>query len=183
MKLTLIRGPVSYPVSLEQAKDYCRIEDDDSDVLIRQFMRLAVEHCENVTGRRFLSQQWRLDLDAFEREIKLPYPNLISVDSIEYYDTQNTLQTLSTDYYDVSGVGEIGKITEKNGYYFPSTYLKPEAVQIGFTCGYADVEKVPECVKSAINTVIWNLYTSRGGDMDAKLVEHLLGPVIMRGFV
>lgn len=183
MKLTLITGPGRYPVTLDEVKDYCRIEDNDSDSLLKMMIRQAVEHAENITGRKFISQQWRLDLDDFSNEITLPYPALISVDSVQYYDNNNSLQTLSADYYDVAGVGSLGVITRANGYTYPSVYPRPEAVRITYTCGYQDFEQVPEDVRAAIKTIVWHLFNDRGGDLHKGLVEWMLGKEIMRGFV
>src|SRR5579872_3816685 len=59
--------PVVEPVSLEQAKAFCVIDqsftlDDD---LINGFISLARLEAEKYTRRAFFNQQWRLSLDRF----------------------------------------------------------------------------------------------------------------------
>ena len=162
MTLTRLSAPASLPIVLDDVKEFCRVEDTDNDTLLTAFMSSAVELAENETGQRFISQQWRLDLGGFDSEIVLPYPKFASVDSIQYYDTANALQTLSSDYYDADGVGAVGRISLAYGYTYPSVYPRPDAVQITFTCGDA-IANVPQSAKDAMRTICL-LYTSDAAD-------------------
>lgn len=185
MKTALIQGPERYPVTLGQVKEYCRIEDSSSDVMLMDFLRLAVEMVENIAGRKIISQKWKLSLDSFSEVIELPYPSLISVDSVKYFDSENQIQILSTDIYNVVGSGTVGSIALDCNASFPAIYSKPEAVEIEFTCGYSDVEKVPECIKSAIYTVVWDMFNARGEGVSNQIksvVEYLLGSVMIKRF-
>lgn len=182
MNLTLITPPTALPINLEDVKTFCRVEDSDNDEILIRFMRSGVELAENYTERRFISQVWRMDIDKFEDNIYLPYPNLISVDSIQYYDNLNVLQTLDSSFYDVSGVGGAGRVSLALGSSYPSTYSRPEAVQITFTCGYGDASAVPYSLRDAISTMVWFLFDGRGNQLDKPFLNYLLGPHIMRGF-
>lgn len=179
MNLTLITPPVGYPVTLDEAKDYCRVDINDEDTLVSSLIGAAVTHAESITGRRFVSQQWRMDIEKFTSEILLPYPNLISVDSIAYYDTANAQQTLNSSIYDVNGIGHIGSVKASYGQSFPSVYPRDDAVQITFTCGYS---AVPEGIKTAVNAIVSQLYYCRGERLDNDFVCAMLGPYILRGF-
>ena len=181
MTLTRLSAPASLPIVLDDVKEFCRVEDTDNDTLLTAFMSSAVELAENETGQRFISQQWRLDLGGFDSEIVLPYPKFASVDSIQYYDTANALQTLSSDYYDADGVGAVGCITLAYGYTYPSVYPRPDAVQITFTCGDV-IANVPQSAKDAMHTMCWFLFDGRGDQLDRPFLNYLLSPHVMRGF-
>lgn len=183
MYLTRITAPARQPVSLDEIKQFCRIEDSSSDQLLYSFILNATESIENETGRKIISQTWRLDLDEFDSEISIPYPNLLSLDSIQYYDNSNTLQTLAASYYAVYGIGGIGKVKEASGYSFPSTYPREKAVQITFTCGYGGITAVPEGIKNAIKTLVYYYYDNRGESVNRELLNLLIAPYCVRGFV
>lgn len=181
MNLTLVSPPEALPINLDEVKAFCRVEDSDNDEILTRFMRSAVELAENETQRRFISQQWRLDINNFEKEIALPYPGLLSVDSVQYYDSANVLQTLDASVYDVGGVGNAGYMTLAYGQSFPTIYPRPEAIQITYTCGYGAASAVPHSLKEAISTIAWFMFDGRGHQLDKPFLNYLLGPHIMWG--
>jgi uncharacterized phiE125 gp8 family phage protein len=182
MYLTRLTAPDTEPLSLDEVKEFCRIDDSDSDLLLDSFIKTAIELVENTTGKRLISQKWRMDLEKFGIEIKIPYPPLASIDSIDYYDTANILQTLSVEEYEVHGIGNIGLVLPTYGYSFPSVYPREKAVQVSFTCGYSNASQMPEALKNAIKTLVYYMYDSRGKSVDQTFLNILLGPYIMRGF-
>jgi len=182
MNLTLVSPPVALPVNIDDVKAFCRVEDTDNDSLLTTFMNSAVELAENETSRRFMQQQWQLDLDSFKDQIWLPYPSLLSVDSVSYYDSTNVLQTLDSSFYNVDGMGNVGCITLAYGYSYPATYPRPDALKITYTCGYSSLSAVPQSLKDAIATMVWFLFDGRGEQLDKPFLNFLLGPHIMRGF-
>lgn len=182
MNLTLVSAPTGYPVNIEEVKAFCRVEDNDNDEILTTFLKSAVELAENETGRRFMPQQWRLDLDKFEDKIWLPYPNLISVDSFKYYDSANALQDVDSEVYNAGSVDGVGCITLAYNQNYQQSYQRPDAVQITYTCGYSNLTDIPTSLKNAINTITWFLFDDRGAKIDSKMLGYLLGPHIMRGF-
>lgn len=64
MTSTLIAGPGEEPVSLAEAKTWCRIDADDEDGLVNALIAAARLHVESLTGRALVTQTWRLTLDA-----------------------------------------------------------------------------------------------------------------------
>lgn len=182
MKPTLVTGPQFNAVALDELAHFLRVEEDDDNPLLRSFLDFATDKAESITGRRLAQQTWRLDLEKFESEIILPYPPLISVDSIIYYDSNNVQTTLDTSYYEVTGISHIGKIKPNYGYTYPSTYPKTDAVQITFTCGYTGAELIPEGIKNGIKSVVWQMYDTRGEKIDDNFFNFLFGPYTLRGF-
>jgi hypothetical protein len=82
-----------------------------------------------------MTQVWKLYLDSSEvREyIELNKSPLISVDSVQYYDAENALQTLNANQYERDIVGDPCRIRVPS---WPTVYDRMNAVCITFTCGY-----------------------------------------------
>lgn len=184
MYYTRLSAPASKPVTAKEVADFLRMELEEIDDLITSFIDNAVEQVESITGQRLISQQWRLDLERFPvGEISLRYPPLVAVDTIQYYDSNNTLQTLPTAEYEAATPGGYGVVRNAAGYpSWPATYNRMNAVQVTYTCGYTDADAVPQGLKNAIKTIVWHLDDSRGESIDRKFLKSLLGPHMRRGF-
>lgn len=152
--------PVEQPVSLELARMQCQIDADitDEDALIDGMIKAAVDYCEKATGRALITQEKQY-IGCFSSVIEL-MPNLLSVESIKYIDTNGTEQTLSADQYynDIASV--IGKVIKIGTY--PSTQAThPQPVTISFTCGYGDADAVPDSIKQCILMLVGHWYRNR----------------------
>lgn len=84
------------------------------------------------------------------QRIDLPFPPLQFVDSIKYYDTLGTLQTLNAAAYLVDAISEPGCITPAPSMSWPDTQQRVNAVQIRFTAGYGNAADVPKNIKEWI---------------------------------
>lgn len=65
MPLILVSGPVAEPISLIEAKEHLRVDVNDDDVLISSLITAAREYAESICRRVFVTQRWKLVLDAF----------------------------------------------------------------------------------------------------------------------
>ena len=94
--------------------------------------------------------------------VELPKPPLVSVDTVAYLDSQGASQTLTsgTDFI-VDVAREPARIAPAYGKYWPSTLPQIDAVQISFTCGYADAASVPQGIKTWMLIRIGTLYENR----------------------
>lgn len=66
--LQQLTAPAVEPVTLAEMKAHLRVEITDDDDLIQGLTAAAREQVEDVTGRRLITQQWRLFLDRFTKE-------------------------------------------------------------------------------------------------------------------
>jgi uncharacterized phiE125 gp8 family phage protein len=117
--------PNTEPVSLDEAKNFLRVTNDNDNDLITGLIVAAREYCEMFTSRSFVNKGYRQSLDAppyftdsmvsqqsyppayyalpqyattlwnYSQMIKLMRSPVVSVDSIKYTDTNNAEQTLS----------------------------------------------------------------------------------------
>lgn len=176
----LVTPPAGLPVSLAEAKNLLKIDDDltEDDALVTGLIASATEFAEIFQSRKLMTQTWELCLPFFPscQQIELPYPPLQSVTWIKYVDYYDgTTQTWDPSLYEVSHKGVCGFIRPVIGQSFPIAKDTLEAVTIRFVCGYGDNQAdVPEVTRLAIQMHVKLLYDYRGDNVDLKAVESLL---------
>lgn len=153
MATRLIAGSIELAVSMVDAKNTLRIEQDDTslDSTIEIWIRAITRECEHQLGRALINQQWRASLSSISGVIVLVNPPLVSVDSFKFYDSDNSLQTLDPADYQVDLVSEPGILTPAVGRSWPALYARADAVAIDYTVGYgATSTDVPAAAKQYI---------------------------------
>src|SRR5262245_2347916 len=112
MGVGIITAPTTPVLSLDEAKAHLRIAsaDDEQDDIVEACVQAASDECENWTGRKFVDQVWKLVLDEFpaDGDIIIPFPPLIEVQSVGYYDTDGNLVALDAANYYVDTFSEPG---------------------------------------------------------------------------
>lgn len=167
------------PVDLAEMKLHLRVDHSDDDDIIAQMMLAATAWAENFQNRTYINRERTLALDEFASEITIPYPPLISVDSVAYIDTDGVEQTLAAAYYRVDTAAEPGRITEAYGYNWPLIRHCTGAVTITYTAGYGEAADVPEDIKAAVKLIVGHLYAGRGdsgGEQIPQSARLLLWP-------
>ena len=212
LDLELATAPTVAPIALNDAKAHLRLEldDDDEDAEIQLLINAAVSELDGHTGRLgrcLVQQQWTYYLDRFPwrrgrghgdrmrpardwREIPIPLPPLISVDSVTYLDTNGAMQTLATSVYSVM-TGKRSSIVLNPNQDWPDTEEdQARAVTITFKAGYAtgaepDPTTVPASIRAALLLLVGDLYENREGQLitdsratliDNPAVDRLLTP-------
>lgn len=168
MGLTLITPPAGYPVSLDEAKAQCRVEDDASDGLINSLIAAATEHVEIYTGRAIITQTWKLTLDAFTDSIMLAKGTVASVTYVKYYDVDGVEQTVSADDYTVDISSDPQWIVVNSDASWPSTLDGINAVNITFVAGYSTI---PPSFKHAILLLIGQWYDNRSDVTERQMIS------------
>ncbi len=176
------------PITVDQAKAHCRVDIDDDDELFAIYITAARQYCENITGRAFIQQTWRLSRDSFPGygidrgtqirgphqigfyrlrrwrmpAIVLPRPNLIAVSSVTYLDLTGSRQTLDSSLYNVDSDAEPARVSPIRGSFWPFALEEPGSVQVIYTSGYgADAAAVPATLQLAILQLVAHWYENR----------------------
>lgn len=141
----------------------CPSVNTTSDPQLSALITTAREVAELWLNRALITSQWRLTLDHFPHwpcdEIRLPRPNLLSVESVKYRDWIGSEQTLSTDVYSVDTASLPGRITRNYAQIFPPTLPQKNAVTVDFTAGYGVTRaSVPQAIKQGMLLLIGELY-------------------------
>ena len=156
------------PLGVAQTKTHLRFGSAAEDGLIENWILAARQHFEQQTGRQLVTATWDVWLDGFPcgSVIELPHPPLLTVTSVKYYDTTNTLQTwAATNYVVQAPAGPYaarGQVEVASGVSWPSTTWRQDAVKIRYTAGYGSrPDDVPEIVRTALYLLVGHFWTNR----------------------
>ena len=117
--LFTITAPTQEPVTLQEVKEYLRVDDSTDERIIRPFIETARRFCEEHTGRALMTQTLTLFLDAFEdiedplwegmrtgpylnyykNYVVLPRSPVASVTHVKTFDDADTETTLACLLY------------------------------------------------------------------------------------
>ncbi len=68
MAIKLLAAPAAEAVTLDEAKAHMRIDIADDDAIVTGLIAAARETIENLTGRKLITQKWRVIFDRFTRD-------------------------------------------------------------------------------------------------------------------
>ncbi len=183
MGLAIIQAPAEPVVTLDETRLHLRVDGYDESDLIEALVEAATAQAEAFCRRRFLTQQWRVTLDAFPSgAIALPWPPLVSIESVAYVDKDGVVQTVPPGDYVVRTAETPGEVGLAHGNSWPSARAEPGAVRVEFTCGYGAPAAVPHAIRRAVLLVVGTLFANRETVAPVAMqpiphaAEWLLGP-------
>lgn len=155
----IVEAASTLPVSVADAKSHLRITHSSHDDLIEDLIWGATKQFEKRANVCLSTQRWRAFLDKGYEEVEIwKYP-VTSIDLIQYYDSDNSIQTLSVDDYfsnvDSGSIGYISRPSVITIESVPSTYERDDAVMITFTAGFSLIDYD---VKQALLSWVYRKY-------------------------
>ena len=163
MIVTQTTAPAYLPLTLTEAKLHLRVDHSDEDTLITALIGAAVDTCQQITGRSLMAQAWKLTIDDFADQIKLPWPQVQAVQSVQYKDEAGVTQTLTTSVYELVG-DRVCLVPEQT---WPTVRGGVGSVWISYTAGYsagneaAQQAAIPSGIKSWLLLTVGTLYANR----------------------
>lgn len=154
--------PSVEPIDLDEAKAHLRVDHTSEDSIITILIQAARETVEKHTNRSLITQTRVMKLDDFPffDTIRLTHGPVQSLTSITYDDEAEANQTLASINYWVDYDSDICRVVVKESW--PSTYDKPNAVQITYDAGYGDDSTdVPAPLRQAMFLILGHLYENR----------------------
>jgi uncharacterized phiE125 gp8 family phage protein len=132
-----ISAPVALAVSMAEAKETLRIDEDDTslDITIGIWVAGITADAEKETHRAFVNRAMRKTLDRFQDAIQLSAPTF-SVEAVRFLDPEGVTRTLDPADYYVDRVTVPGYIVPARGKAWPATEVHANAVSVDFTAGY-----------------------------------------------
>lgn len=182
---TVTSAAASEPVTSDQVKAQCRIDDTASDTLITRLIGAARAAVESRCGIRLITQTLAIKCDQFGDLCRIPVGPVQSVSSVQYVDSNGATQTLATSVYELRAEGLDAAIVLKYGQSWPSIQLGSRVV-VTVVVGYSTVP--PELVQavllliggwfenreeSVIGVTVFNLPDSMA--VDSLLINHRMG--------
>ena len=153
--------PVVEPITLTEAKAHLRVDHADEDDLIDILRKGAREVAESHLNRSLITQSRVIKMDGFPVwELSLTHGPIQSLTSIYYDDDADVNTLLASSTYWTDFDSNIARVRNKTSW--PSTYDKPNSVQITYVAGYgASGANVPSPIRQACLMILGHLYENR----------------------
>ncbi|WP_442580721.1 head-tail connector protein [Mesorhizobium sp. ASY16-5R] len=171
-RIERVAQPETEPLSLAEVKQQCRVDTvvTDDDAFLTRCIRAAREAIEGPDGRglAIMAADWRLTLDCFPKEVRIPMGPVLSIVNIVYVDGAGAAQTLDpADYHWRPGRYE-ARIQPAYGKAWPAARSQLDAVTITFKAGFKGTEEdpiklgnIPEPLRVAMMMLIAHWYMVR----------------------
>jgi len=198
MPITVTESSPLLPVNLTTALRHMRALKSDLDLVVL-YLSAAVMAVEDYTGLALLKKSYQLQLDSWPnyrsfwptfrsyvptevhplwtsdnlRAIELRRSPLVSIDSIQYWNSDVSpmvLATVAPVHYLTDKASVPGRLCfMEDGYTLPNVAKRPDAVQINFTAGQGDVpSKIDPRAQLAVLMLAHEWYDHRAATSDLR---------------
>jgi uncharacterized phiE125 gp8 family phage protein len=144
---------IALPVSLEEAKDFLRVNHTDDDAYITQLIKAMTWRIEDKAEIALSTQSLTAEWAIVQSYITLPRPPFVSISGITVYNENNTPSVLSSSGYYVEGLTTITVRFKEN---------VGKRLRITYTAGYGNSSAIPDDLKQYILQLVFQEYNQRG---------------------
>lgn len=178
MNLKLISAPIEDPVTVEEMREYLRVDGEEFDTTIENLIKAAREAAQDYQNRAFYTQTWELSFDSFPiMPVKIPRPPLQNILSVKLFDSKGNEHIMDLNDFVIDKRAEPGRITFKHGKSWPNIELQPiDAVVIRFTAGHDNINNLPSTVKLAYMVFVTHRFENPGSKDIPAAFYSLLKP-------
>lgn len=159
---TLSSADVASLISLDECKAFARVRHDFEDTVFSQLREAAVDVVERVLGRAVKAARLRAFFTQPGSTVRLPYPPLREVESVEYQALSGGWLPESDYVVDVVGDGVFGVIKKDDGW-------NGDSLRVTYQAGYL---VLPPGLRHAILGLIAWWYDNR--DSDSSIPDHVI---------
>ena len=180
--LTVTTEPTQEPVTLQEVKEYLRLEDSVDERNLRPMVEAARRYAEEYLNRSLMSQTLTLYLDTFSDKdnplwegvrtgpymnyhkdyILLPKSPVTSVTSVKTYDDEDTATTFASTRYYVDTASEPARVVLRTGETFPTALRVANAIEVIYVAGQSSPYSIAEPIRLGILQHVAFLYEHRG---------------------
>lgn len=155
--------PAKEIFTLQEVKDYLKVDDATEDTLISTLLQSARQAAESYLNQALISQTITEKLDRLQLStIYLSVSPVISVSSFQYANGENTTQTFAASNYVVDTYEKPARLSLAYGKTWPTLYGNINDVTITYTAGYnTEPSGVPAQIRQAILLMITDAYDNR----------------------
>ncbi len=189
MSYSIITPATLKALTVQEVKDYLRVDSDAEDTLLGVLIDASTQMAESYLGRFLLTTVieefydffpvYKTGVDPFHGDrniIFLSRGPVQSVASVKYIDGNGDEQTVTASDYRADLVSEPSRIMPNEGWL--GTKDTVNAVIIRYTCGYTQASDVPANIKMAMLLMIGEMYEKRVDSVHRlpTASEYLLNP-------
>lgn len=167
-------------VDLVAAKAHLRLLESDFDAEVQGAISAASAYLDvdsdgfGGLGFPLVSQQWAQKGASFNPQVlRLPFPRIVSVDEIRFTAADGNVGTVATTNYRLVKSGRDWRIVLRSGGVWPDLSDQPDAVEVRFTAGFADVASVPTDIVEAAKQLIGFYFHNRGAEAHGGVSEEV----------
>lgn len=163
------------PVTLDEVKRFCRIDDTNEDDSINELIDSAIDYYEGFTRTTIMEKQWEVYYSELKGQMYMPRPILNSVNGIYIRHYDNSEAEIDSSNYSVF-TGKSGFINFNNMIFVHYSQLHAAPYRIVINCGYTSINDVPNDIKTLIKRIILEQYETNSisdklkSDLNAKKV-------------
>lgn len=171
---TPIDGPASEPVTLAECKLDSRVDGTEFDTVIPTLITAARQMCEQASGRKLITQTWRLQSDEWPDDehdtfVLSPYQSAV----VNYWNGVEWA-TLPSDRWAITNEHGALLLRPAYGLTFPSLgNLVGPRVRADVTCGYGNAAAVPDSLKMWIRAHVAAMLRTPDGHGDGSKMAPL----------
>ena len=195
--------PTAEPLSLQEVKEYLRLEDASDERVVQPLIIAARQFAEEHMNRALMQQTITLNLDTtietenplwegmrtapdinyYKNYVVLPRSPVISVTSLKTYNDSDTASTMAASKYYVDTQREPARIVLRTGETFPTALRVANAIEVVYVAGYTSAYAVPEPIRMGMLQHIAYMYEHRGDMYEAQgaptLMKSLYAPYVI----
>lgn len=203
--LKVTTEPTAEPLSLQEVKEYLRVDDSTDERVVQPLIIAARQFAEEHMNRALMQQTFTLSLDTVldtesplwegmrtapdinyhKNYVVLPKSPVISVTSVKTYDDSDTATTMAASKYYVDTAREPARVVLRTGETFPSALRVANAIEVVYVAGYTTAYTVPEPIRLGMLQHIAYMYEHRGDMYEAQgaptLMKSLYAPYVIHG--
>ncbi len=162
MSSLLLNGPAAEPLTLVEAKVFLRVEHPDDDDVIGALIAASRIHVEAQTRRALITQSWRITLDRWPADGRLPVrpAPLQALSDARVYDEDGGTRSIDVQAFTIDG-GASALAFAPWG--LPQPGRLAAGIELDVTVGYGDAASaVPEPLRQAVRLLVAHWYDNRG---------------------
>lgn len=165
--MELVTAPSEEPVSSADAKKHLELSGTDHDTHVAWLIEAARQQWEHDTDSAVIEQTWRLTTDSLQEQRFSKRP-VSEITSVQYYDSSNAQQTLSSSVYQLDTAENAIRLAVDQSW--PFTYSRWDAVTYTVKAGkYTTESEVPAIVRQAILLLVGHYFEDRGEPMSEAM--------------
>lgn len=165
----------SEPVSVDEAKQQCRVDGAEHDDLLGRLIKVAREVVEKRTGHVLRAQTLVFNVDTFPRPLRLPRAPIHSIAGIVYTGADGIDVALDPASYVLRRPLGVPTLRLQGITAFPPVAVDGD-VEIEALAGYADGE-CPETLRHAILMIVADLFKSAESSVEGVTSVSVAIPV------
>ncbi len=156
-----------------EVKAHLKVDTAADDTLIDNLRDAATNSAQEYTNRFFTSTTLTQYADKWSEIAELYKSPLQSITHIKYYDSDDSLQTLSSDVYNSDGSAMPARIALAVNQSYPTTSDRIAAIRVEYIVGVTAANLVDNAIKQAVLLTIGHWYQNREAVIVGRIATEL----------